>query len=133
MAAGTVTQTIFESGSLVEVVCTCTASADNASYPATVLSSPVDGYVQKVTTNPGTTEPTDDWDFTLTDQDSVDVMGDAGANRDKTNSEVVYPKDPDSSIMQGGVPVKGQLTLNISNNSVNSAVIVLRILILKIH
>lgn len=50
----------------------------------------VDGQLLKVVTNPGTAAPTDDYDITLVDDDGLDVAGALLANRDTSNSEVVY-------------------------------------------
>jgi hypothetical protein len=42
-------------------------------------------------TDPGATAPTDDYDITLVDEDGIDALAGAGANRDTTNTEQVYP------------------------------------------
>ena len=49
------------------------------------------GYLLKMVTDPGSTAPTDDYDITLVDENSIDALAGAGANRDTANTEQVYP------------------------------------------
>src|SRR5688500_13762736 len=49
------------------------------------------GWLVRLVTDPGATAPTDDYDLTLVDEDSVDVLAGAGLNRDTANSEQVAP------------------------------------------
>lgn len=51
------------------------------------------GFVVKVITNPGSTAPTDNYDFELTDPDdsSLDLLAGACLNRDTATTEQVYP------------------------------------------
>ena len=65
------------------------------------------GFITRVTTNPGTTAPTDDYDIVLNDEDGVDVMAGALANRDTANSETVIISDPPY--------IDSELTLVITN------------------
>lgn len=76
------------------------------------------GYIIRVVTNPGDTAPTDDYDITITDAEGCDVMGGELANRDTSTSEQAVPKIGSA---YGGAYVEGQLTLNVSGNSVGSA------------
>jgi hypothetical protein len=95
-----------------------TADAADGSVPDTTLAN-LNGYVMKIVTNPGSTAPTDNWDFVLNDADGVDALGGAGANRDTTTSEQVYP-----TVSGAAIPIwlpNGSYTLAISGNSVNSA------------
>jgi hypothetical protein len=90
------------------------ADAADGSIPNTTISG-LYGYLVKVITNPGATAPTDNYDVKLLDaQDStVDALADAALNRDTANSEQVVPSV---------APIlAGDYTLNITNNSVNSA------------
>lgn len=134
-AAGTVSQavtTIYEGESVPKVrVLTFTATADAAdgSYPSTAMSaatlSKLKGwYLYKVITNPGSTAPTDNWDFTLSDTDGIDVLGGNGANRHTTTSQMIAP------LLTTGVyfaqPVLNAWTLAITGNSNNSAGIVIQ-------
>lgn len=56
----------------------------------------VRGVIHRVTTNPGSTAPTDNWDITVSDENGIDVLASLGANRDTTNSETVFPVDTTS-------------------------------------
>ena len=119
MAAGTVTQTLDKmTKDVYRLTYTWTGDASDGSIPATTSTWAIDGYVILVVTNPGTTKPTDNYDITLTDTDSVDVMGGELANRDNTNTEQVVPK---IDTVYGGRWVSGHLILTITNQSVNSA------------
>jgi hypothetical protein len=62
--------------------------------------------------------PTDNYDITITDAHGVDVMGGELNNRDAINSEQALPK---IDAVYGGGIINETVTLNISNNSVNSA------------
>lgn len=124
-AAGTVTQTHSKVSSNVTLwTFTCTADAADGSFPATASSRDMEGYVILVVTDPGATAPTDNYDITLTDEDGVDVMGGELANRDTANTEQAIPLVGNCYSPRW---VQETLTLNISNNSVNSANIVVKI------
>jgi len=98
-------------------VVTCTADSSDGSYPATTITM-TPGYVTRLSTNP-TVTLTDNYDVTLTDADGIDVLGGAGANRDTSTPEDAQPTQPKQN--------DGTLTLNITNNSVNSAELKLKI------
>lgn len=118
-AAGTVTQAWTYPTSKVKVLTfSWTADAAAATVPATASNDNMDGYIILVVTDPGTTAPTDNYDITLTDGNSVDAMGGNLADRDTANTEQAVPK---IGTVYGGRYVSGILTLNISNNAVNSA------------
>lgn len=95
-----------------------TAHTDGVVTAETIDVDP-QGYVFMVVTNPGATAPTALYDITLTDADGVDIMGGTLADRSATASEQAVPAV--STGLYGGRYVIGGLTLNISNNSVNSA------------
>jgi hypothetical protein len=62
------------------------------------------------------------WDYTLTDEFGVDLLGGAGADRSETATQVVYPIVDATSSQRACVPVRGNnLTLTITGNSVNAA------------
>ena len=67
-----------------------------------------DGKLITCVTNPGTTAPTDDWDMTITDSDSVDLLCGNGADRDTADTEVIA--EASMSAVAGSV-----LTLNVAN------------------
>ena len=104
-----------------------TADSADGSVPATA-SPAFNGYVFLITTNPGGTAPTDNYDITLTDSDTVDVAGGELANRDTTTSEQVVPK---VGAVYGSRYVETGVTLNLSGNSVNSATGTVKIYVYK--
>lgn len=80
----------------------------------------INGYIVKVITNPGSTAPTALYDITLTNTDGEDVVHGALANRSATATEAIVPIPADNATVYGAAPTYGIITLNISNNSVNS-------------
>jgi hypothetical protein len=113
---------------------TCTADASNGSWPAVALSqSHIDRltgfYLYKLIINPGATPPTDNWDFTITDSDGIDILGGSGSNMHTTNSAMIAPKLNSSTYF--AQPIYGALNLNISGNIVHSAVIVIKAIFVK--
>jgi hypothetical protein len=137
-AAGTITQSIdtnFVEKSRVQMVVTFTATADasDGSFPSTATSTDITNkikgyYLYKLITNPGSTAPTDNYDIVLNDEDGIDLLGGNGANRDTTNSEATYPVIGSQPFAQ---PILGPITLVITNNSVNSAGIVIKAVFVK--
>jgi len=74
-------------------------------------------FLYSVETNPGTTAPTDNYDIAITDADGFDIAGGLLADRDQTNTEMVNLR-----VAAAGYPmVRGNLSVAITNNSVNSA------------
>ena len=68
---------------------------------------------------PGGTAPADATDLTIT-QDTIDILGAKGANLiDATTAEITWAG---SSTQDFAVPIVGDITANITNNSVDSAV-----------
>jgi hypothetical protein len=66
------------------------------------------GEVLALVTNPDNTDaPTDDYDITITDVDSYDVMQAAGLNRDAADTETAVPTASSVAF--------GNLTLNVAN------------------
>ena len=119
MAAGSWTdETIEEKNGVVYIETTFTADAADGSVPDKVITvgkaDPVWGrYLYRVVTNPGTTAPTDNYDITVDDADGLDMCGGDCANRDTANTEKVQ--------LVLFEPVLGNVTITVSNNSVNSA------------
>jgi hypothetical protein len=101
------------------IVTDWTADDSNGSVPNLVIPG-MTGIISSVITNPGATAPTDNYDIYLyhPSDSSLDVLGDALANRDTATSEV---KGPSYSGSNFNVAVSGNYTLAVSNNSVNSA------------
>lgn len=94
------------------------ADDSDGSIESKASLDPVHGFITRVVTNPSSPAPTDDYDITLADEDAVDVLGGAGADRDTANSEQLMP-------LVGAVSVPcrvdSALTLAVTGNSVNSA------------
>lgn len=91
-------------------------SASNGS--ATGTSPAVYGIIRRISTNPGAAAPTDDWDFTLTDADGIDVAAAQGANRDTANSEHTsggVPLKDGTTTTTAAIAVGSALTLNVTN------------------
>jgi len=129
LAAGTVVLTTTDNVMGQDVVIytyTMTADSADGSFPATA-SRPIDGWIIRVETNPGATAPTALWGLTLLDQDGLDVMGGviaAGATTGRSATATQHVMAPQPY-------VRGAVTITPTGNSVNSAVVVLRITVLR--
>ena len=127
--AGTITQAVTTVVDHVKVVTlTCTADSSDGSYPATALtgvpSNGVGGRLLQLVTNPGSTAPQDNYDITLTDAEGSDFLLGKGANRDTSNSEVAVIQIDGAHPVYAGTDT---LTVNITNNNVNNAVVVIKL------
>lgn len=103
-----------------KIVIDWTADAAAATVPNLTLSN-IYGYVIKAITNPGSTAPTANYDIALGDPEdtALDALAGALQNRHTSTTEQVYPTGSGST-----VPIwldKGDYTLSVSNNAVNSA------------
>lgn len=109
-----------------------TAHTDG-SFTSVASTQDIDGYIVSVITDPGTPAPTDDYDITLTNELGYDVMGGTLANRDTSTTENAISKiyTGGSDTIYGSPLNIGTLTLNISNNSVNGAQGVVRVIYQK--
>jgi len=105
-----------------------TADAADGSLPNN-LDLAMGGLVLKVVTNPGATAPTDNYDIACGDPNdsTLDVFATTLNNRDTANTEQVYP------VVSGATaPVYvSHCTLQITNNSVNSATGAIHFYVLK--
>jgi len=110
---------------LVVVTLTCTADSAAHTFPVTVIND-LPGIADfdlrglklySVATIPGVTGPTDDTDFTLTDQYGADILAGAGTNLidNTTKNRTVIG-------IASAVIITGDVTLTIINNAVDSAV-----------
>lgn len=108
--AGTVTVSEELLGSLKKIVWAWTSDGSgnvNGAGGATVNA--LNGKIERLVTVPsGAAAPTDNYDVTITDEDSVDVLSGGGADRDTANTEQVAS----SSL---GVVANDKLTLNVAN------------------
>lgn len=124
-AAGTITETWMAIGVRDYVLkFTCTADAADGSFPSYQTVKAVDGWVYLITTDPGSIAPTDDYDIIIKDREGVDISGGMLANRDESNSEQIIPKINNNYVSRR---VYGPLTIEITNNSVNSASVVVSV------
>jgi len=127
---GTITQSHAKLGNVGVLTLTCTADAAAATYPTAVLES-FEGRLLALETNPGATGPTDNYDIAITDDDGLDVLQGVGQNRDITNTEIaaiVYAATADHPYVDESMT----LTIAITNNAVNSAVVVIRLIYEKV-
>lgn len=126
--AGTCVETVstYKDGDFM-LTWTCTGDASDGTFPATTSNfrgNNIDGYVYMVVTDPGTPSPTASYDITITDASGVDIMGGELADRSATASEQVVPKIDG---LYGARRVNGTITLNVTNNSVTAASIVVKV------
>lgn len=110
--------TPYDNG-VTHVLTTFVADAADHTVPDLVISGYRGQYLCQIWTNPGATQPTDNWDLYLK-YDGGDILKAGGENRDEANTEVAYPLTVGSAL-GGCVYVPGDLTLSVSGNSVNSA------------
>lgn len=68
--------------------------------------------LKRMTTVPGATAPTDNYDITITTDDGEDILGGEGANRDTSTSETVTPAVGNAYQYPS---FRTKLTINISN------------------
>lgn len=116
---------------MAKLVLTCTADSSNGSYPATIinpLAVTSDGRtfdirglkLYSVKCYPGGTAPTDATDLTITDEYGIDLLGGKGTDVIDATSKTWTLVGP--SGCYSPALITGNLTVTITNNSVNSAV-----------
>ncbi len=103
---------------------TITAESNGGNIHPAETGSDIDSFMFLAKSNPGTTAPTAAWDYTFVAEDGEDVLGGEGADRSATTTERIRAKT-DTSF--GEAYIDGTGTLTITNNSVNSATIVIKI------
>lgn len=104
--AGTVTVTESTFGNVCKIRWAWTATAGGAADKITVGS--YYGQVLAIVTDPdGSAAPSDNYDITITDTDTYDVLQGAGADRDTANTETATPSKTSVAF--------GTLTLNVTN------------------
>jgi len=103
-----------------KVLVTFTADASAATVPDLNILGFDNQWLCQIITNPGTTQPTDNYDMYLK-YAGADLLGGAGENRDTANTEIAYPIVDSVSGQRACVPVPGTLVFSLANNSVNSA------------
>ncbi len=97
-------------GGSVQFIKAAWTADDGTGSVAIALTGLWDGKVMYLATVPGTagTQPDDNYDLTITDGNSLDILSGAGANRDELNTEYVLGTSLGAVAMQ-------TLTLNVSN------------------
>jgi hypothetical protein len=133
-AAGSVTQGITENQNTNIKTLTFSWTGDSAdgTVPSTASSttntSAIEGMcIYHVITNPGGTAPTALYDIVLNDEDGMDMMGGTLANRSATLTELAVPLLDSTNVVAGCRMVNGTITMVITNQSVNSAVGVIKV------
>lgn len=117
--AGSTSVTHYNHGHVRKVVVDFVADAADGSIPNTTIPR-FEGRLLELTTNPGSTAPTDNYDVTLIDEEGADRLQGLGANRDTANTESV-PLVYSGSTVHPIVGLWEALSLRFANNSVNSA------------
>lgn len=135
---GTITGTLERmavrqgSAPIIEIVLTCTASVDAATYPATVVNtlSGVSDYILKglklysIKSIPSAvTAPTAGTSVTITDSRGVDLLGDKGSGLISNTAKTWAAFGPNNYAFPA--LITGNFTVTISGNAVNSAGITL--------
>lgn len=124
LAAGTITQAHNTTGNIRRLTFTCTADAADGSFPATAITAKFEGRLIALETNPGSTAPTDSYDIVITNGAGADVLQGVGADRDTLNTETAQIVVSGTSL-RPTVDETEVLTIAITNNSVNSATVVI--------
>ena len=142
-AAGTVTQAVtdvwsydFEGDKIGfrTLVFTCVGAASGGAISDTASSADntdlIQGwYLVKVLIVPGATNPTANSDVYIKDENSIDLLGAGGENLlDATGAQEIYPL---LATKGGSPPIVGALTLDVDNQSVNSATYVITLIFSK--
>jgi len=104
--AAITTVTERRSGSVKEIIYTFTSSDTGTASQATTYT--YNGKLIGAVIDPGTTTPSADWDLTVTDADSIDVLNGGGADCSETATEYIA----EASL---GSVVNSALTMNVTN------------------
>lgn len=91
-----------------------TLTMNSGGATAQAMSYAINGMIIAVETDPGTTAPTDNYDITITDSKTCDIMGGALANRDTANTERAYAL---SGSVVVAAPTTGILTIRVTSGS----------------
>jgi len=134
-AGGACTQSAVKCGHNAyqcEVNFTCTGSsvdgnftsATGMSFNTANLNTLKNYFLYVMTTNPGSTPPTDAYDITLTDAHG-DILGGMGSDRSATATESIVPRIDATNSIYGAAPWKTSLTLAITNTTAPSGNVVI--------
>jgi hypothetical protein len=117
----TETKSSFSKGNMIMLKFACTAAADGSFTPK-VSSFATGGYLTRVIIDPGAVAPQASWDLVITDSTGVDLLGGKGLDQSATVT-VETPPYYSSASLYGDKPFCGPLTLTITANNVNGALI----------
>lgn len=124
---GVLTRIQTQTGRIAKLVLTCVGDASDGGFPATILNDLQTEFdlrglqLYSIKVIPGLTAPTDSSDITITDEDGVDLLGGKGTNliSDTLKTWALFgPAGYSVSAL-----ITGDVTINISGNSVHSATI----------
>ena len=124
MAARTMTESHKKLGTIRRLDLTCTCDSTDGSFAAAEISSKFQGTLMDLKTNPGATAPTDNYDIVINDADGYDILEGVGANRHTTTTQkvpIVYSGTAVHPVLHDS----DTISVVITNNSVNSAVVVI--------
>jgi hypothetical protein len=123
-AAQTVTQTAYtvaEGMYMLDLAVTTDTTGAMSNYE----TENINGIIYMVETSPGSTAPTNLYDLTLLNDNSIDLMGGNLADRSDTLTQRASP------LRYQAQPVKGKLTLTLAHNSVHNGQFNVRIWFFK--
>ena len=121
MGASVITQAYYNLGNIRKVTFDCTANSATGTFTSVALTQKIEGRLLQLVTNPGSPAPDANYDITLLNQHSVDMLISCGLNRHTSTSEIAnIVFDVDSSA-HPVVTDADTLTLAIAGTTVKSA------------
>ena len=107
-AVTTITEKVFGTVKMITFEFTSGEGA-YAGAASAATTKAYDGEILQVMTDPGSTAPSDNWDLTITDPDSIDLLKGNGADRDTATTEYIVGSTTSM------LPASGLLTFNVTN------------------
>ena len=130
-AVGTITQQVnfFRNPNFAVLTLTCVGSSDDGTFPSTALSADTltkvgDYFITEVRTYPGSVNPTASYDIVFNDAGGLDLMGGNLIDRSASAAQRVFPASYP-------VPIANDMTVVITNSTVHSAVVVIKVFLTK--
>ena len=123
--AGSIVQSHFKNDLVRVITLTGVGDSGDGTFPATVLEDKIEGFLLGIETNPGTTAPTAAYDIALTDSSGLDILSGAGDNKSASATE--YASVAIGTYHHPPLSKNETYTLAITNQSVNSADIVIKL------
>lgn len=117
-SAGTITtsHTQIPESQIDVYTLTCTSHASAGTVTATITD--MEGMLLRVVTDPGSPAPDDNWDFTLSDANGIDVCATEGNNRSTSSSQDFCPFVGDGT---NYIPTTLQGTLTLAASNMNNS------------